>query len=361
MELLQGARGRRRARPELRPLRRVRHQGPDRQVRHERRQPHRVPPRLPDRQRRRLDLLPLGTPGRGQPGEPPGPCGVRVLVRRRAGRLGGVRASRRRGQGSRDDRARRRHAGRDPDPVGRRAGRPGRRRAPWPRVQAPAGEQRRAHPVEGPAELRAVHRACTANHADNAEAAAIGRGGSNNFSNINSTLQAQVFSAAIRDYPSEYVTPGMYRALLEWLTWVQYVGGNNRLPNNNEFFFNWNPATQTFGRSGIHHNILGAYNFMIIDDIAGVRPRLDDVLELWPIDVGWDYFTVNNLSYHGKDLTVVWDRPGVDHYGGAVPDGFSRYLDGPRLFPLHPRPQVTCQVPTADVTVLDDSGAEVVF
>ena len=201
----------------------------------------------------------------------------------------------------------------------------------------------------------------TANQADNAEAAAIGRGGSNNFSNINSTLQAQVFSAAIRDYPSEYVTPGMYRALLEWLTWVQYVGGNNRLPNNNEFFFNWDPATQTFGRSGIHHDILGAYNFMIIDDIAGVRPRLDDVLELWPIDVGWDYFTVNNLSYHGKDLTVVWDRPGVDHYGGAVPNGFSAYLDGQRLFTLDDLAHVSFDGDTADVTVLDDSGAEVAF
>ncbi|HEX6335859.1 MAG TPA: PKD domain-containing protein [Jiangellaceae bacterium] len=199
----------------------------------------------------------------------------------------------------------------------------------------------------------------TANQADKAEAAAIGRGGSNNFSNINSTLQAQVFSAAIRDYPSQYITGGSYRALLEWLTWVQYVGGDNRLPNNNEFFFNWNPNTQTFGRSGIHHNILGAYNFMIIDDIAGVRPRLDDVLELWPIDVGWDYWAVNNLSYHGKDLTVVWD--GVDHYGPGVPDGFSAYLDGQRLFTLDRLANVTFDGETAEVTVLDDSGAEVDF
>ena len=201
----------------------------------------------------------------------------------------------------------------------------------------------------------------TANQADKAEAAAMGRGGSNNFSNINSTLQAQVFSAAIRDYPSEYVTPGMYRALLEWLTWVQYVSGDNRRPNNNEFFFNWNPNNQTLGRSGIHHNILGAYNFMIIDDITGVRPRIDDVLELWPIDVGWDYFAVNNLSYHGKDLTVVWDRPGVDHYGEGVPDGFSAYLDGQRLFTLDDLARVTFDGETAEVTVLDDSGAELEF
>ena len=201
----------------------------------------------------------------------------------------------------------------------------------------------------------------TANQADKAEAAALGRGGSNNFSNINSTLQAQTFSAAIREYPSEYVTEGMYLALLEWLTWVQYIGGNNQLPDNNEFFFNWNPNSQTFGRSGIHHNILGAYNFMIIDDIAGVRPRLDDVLELWPIDVGWDYFAVNNLSYHGKDLTVVWDRPGVDHYGEEVPDGFSAYLDGQLIFSLDNLAHVTFDGQTAEVTVLDDSGAEPTF
>lgn len=196
----------------------------------------------------------------------------------------------------------------------------------------------------------------TANQADKAES---GFAGSNNFSNINSTLQAQVFSQAIREYPSQYVTNGMYRALLDWLTWVQYVGGDNRLPNNNEFFFNWNPDTQNFGRSGIHHNILGSYNFMIIDDAAGVRPRLDDVLELWPIDVGWDYFAVNNLNYHGKDLTVVWD--GVDHYGDDVPDGFSAYLDGRHVLTADKLAHVTWDAESGEATVLDDSGAEILF
>jgi PKD repeat protein len=199
----------------------------------------------------------------------------------------------------------------------------------------------------------------TANQADKAEAAAMGRGGSNNFSNINSTLQAQVFSAAIRDYPSEYVTPGMYRALLEWLTWVQYVGGDNQRPNNNEYFFNWNPNNQTFGRFTIHHNILGAYNFMLFDDVIGIRPRLDDVVELWPIDIGWDYFAVNNVRYHGKDLTMVWDR--VNHYGDEVPEGFSAYLDGQRLFTLDGLAHVTFDGETGEVTVLDGSDAEVVF
>jgi hypothetical protein len=197
----------------------------------------------------------------------------------------------------------------------------------------------------------------TANQRDKAEAAT----GSNNFSNINSTLQAQLYAKALREYPSPHITADMYRLLLEWLTWVQYVGGDNRYPDNNEFFFNWNPATQTLGRSGIHHNILGAYNFMIIDDIAGVRPRLDDVVELWPIDVGYDHFAVNNLSYHGRDLTVVWDKPGDGRrYYPTAPEGYTVYLAGKRAFTVDDLAHVSWNARTGAVSILDGSDTRVV-
>jgi hypothetical protein len=199
----------------------------------------------------------------------------------------------------------------------------------------------------------------TADQADQIEA---GSGGSNNFSNINATLQAQVYAKALREYPSEFITPLMYRRLLEWLTWVQYVGGDNRFPDNNEFFFSWDPTTQTFGRSGIHHNILGAYNFMLIDDIAGVRPRLDDLFELWPIDIGWDHFAINNLRYHGADLTLVWDRPGnkTRHYPGA-PEGFSAYINGKRVFTIDHLAHVLWNSTLGTVSILDQSGAKASF
>jgi hypothetical protein len=202
----------------------------------------------------------------------------------------------------------------------------------------------------------------TSDQADKAMATQLGIGSSNNFSNINSTLQAQLYARALREYPSEHVTADMYRSLLEWSTWVQYVGGDNRLPNNNEFFFNWNPDTQTFGRSGIFHNILGSYNFMIIDDIAGVRPRLDDRLELWPIDVGWSHFAINNLRYHGRDLTLVWDRPGdgVEHYTG-VPEGYSAWLDGQRIFTVSDLAHLVWNSKNGAVTILDGSSTGVAF
>jgi hypothetical protein len=198
----------------------------------------------------------------------------------------------------------------------------------------------------------------TANQADQVEA---GVGGSNNFSNINATLQAQIFATALREYPSEFVTPEMYRRLLEWLTWVQYVDGDNRFPNNNEFFFGWDPSTKTFGRSGINHNILGAYNFMLIDDIAGVRPRLDDQLELWPIDIGWEHFAINNLGYHGADLTLVWDRPGGERHYPGTPEGYSAYVNGKLAFTVDHLAHVLWNSQTGSVSVLDGSEATVSF
>ncbi|MBB3114170.1 hypothetical protein FHS18_006288 [Paenibacillus phyllosphaerae] len=174
----------------------------------------------------------------------------------------------------------------------------------------------------------------TANQKDKAAAAAAGEPGSNNFSTINSTVTFRLFAKALRDYPSEYITPEMYKQLLYWVAWAQYYDGDTRYPDANEFWANWNPATKKIEyRSWIHHNILGNYNYTLIEDVAGLRPRLDDKIELSPIDIGWDHFTVNNVNYHDQDLTIVWDKPGdgTAHYGDA-PEGYSVFIDGERAF-----------------------------
>jgi hypothetical protein len=202
----------------------------------------------------------------------------------------------------------------------------------------------------------------TANQHDKAEAVAAGKPGSNNFSNINATLQAQLYSRALRDYPSEHITPTMYRRLLEWLTWTQYIGGSNGFPDNNEFWFSWDPSAQTLGRSFIHHDVLGAYNFIIVEDVAGLRPRLDDVVELWPIDFGYDHFAVNNVRYHGTDLTIVWDRPrdGAKAYPKA-PAGYSLYVDGRLVLTASGLAHLTWHAESGRVSVLDGSRTRVTF
>ena len=196
----------------------------------------------------------------------------------------------------------------------------------------------------------------TSNQRDKQFAAALGIPGSNNFSNINSTLQAQLYARALREYPTEFVTPGMLRRLIDWSSWVQYIGGNNRRPNNNEFFFNWNPDTQTFGRSGIHQHPRR------LQLHARRRHRrasaaLDDRLELWPIDVGYDWFAINNLRYHDHDLTLVWDRPGGGQHYAGVPEGYSGYLDGQRIFTVSGLAHIVWNSKNGAVTVVDGSAS----
>ncbi|UJF35475.1 Ig-like domain-containing protein [Paenibacillus hexagrammi] len=202
----------------------------------------------------------------------------------------------------------------------------------------------------------------TADQKDKAESVAAGVGGSNNFSNINATGNMRLFTEVLRKYPDQpYITADMYKKLMYWTGWATAINGNIQYLDNNEYWYNWDPNTQQIkGRSGIHHNILGNYNYSIIEDVAGLMPRTDSMVELAPIDIGWDHFTVNNLSYHGSDMTIVWDKPGdgTNHYLNS-PEGYSLYIDGSLAFTVDKLAHVEWNPATGEVTVKDNSGATV--
>jgi len=176
----------------------------------------------------------------------------------------------------------------------------------------------------------------TANQADKAEAAEAGNPGSNNFSQINSTVQFRLFSSVLRDYDTDAITTEDYKQLLYWNAWSTFIDGDTAWPDSNEFWADWDPANEEIDyRSWIHHTTLGSSIWTYVEDVAGLRPRTDDKVELSPIDIGWDHFTVNNLRYRDADLSIVWDKPGdgTVHYPG-VPEGYSVYIDGTRAFTI---------------------------
>ena len=86
-------------------------------------------------------------------------------------------------------------------------------------------------------------------------------------------------SSVLRNYPNQWMTAEDYKKLLYWNAWAQYVGGNTQWPDANEFWANWNGSSITY-RSWIHHNILGSSNWTVIEDVAGLRPRNDNQIEL---------------------------------------------------------------------------------
>lgn len=199
----------------------------------------------------------------------------------------------------------------------------------------------------------------TANQRDKAEAAQAGHPGSNNFSTINSTVQFRLYSSVLRNYPNQWMSAEDYKKLLYWNAWAQYVGGNTQWPDANEFWANWNAGSRTIDyRSWIHHNILGSGNWTVVEDVAGLRPRTDTRVELWPINIGWTHFAVNNLRYRNMDLSVVWDDPadGVTRYSG-VPQGYSVYLNGTRAFTVDRLTRVLYDPASGQVTFPSGAGA----
>ncbi|WHE35744.1 Ig-like domain-containing protein [Microbacterium sp. BDGP8] len=202
----------------------------------------------------------------------------------------------------------------------------------------------------------------TANQADQAAYNATGGQGSNNFSVINSTVTFRMLSTVLRDYPTDAINAEWYKKLLYWNAWAHYQnGGDNRLPDQNEFWANGSADPQKIDyRSWIHHTILGATNFTMIEDAMGVRTRSDAKIELDPIAIGWDHFTANNIRYRDRDLTVTWDQPGGErHYGDDVPEGYSIFLDGELAFTVDDLAHVVYDPATGEVEVLG-GDAEVV-
>ncbi|MEJ3744902.1 Ig-like domain-containing protein [Actinomycetes bacterium KLBMP 9797] len=164
----------------------------------------------------------------------------------------------------------------------------------------------------------------TANQYDRS---AYGIGGSNNFSNINFTVQYRGVRSALRHYDpgQKYITSAYAKRLLDWMAWSVYPGADLRVANQAEYYSGWNPTTKTYTRNNPNHIMLGNQNYIFVEDMAGIQPRSDDKIELWPITFGYDHFMVNNLRYHGQDVTIVWDPDGTRYGLGA---GYSLFLNG---------------------------------
>jgi hypothetical protein len=78
---------------------------------------------------------------------------------------------------------------------------------------------------------------------------------------------------------------------------------------------------------------------LVITGLVGLVPRSDDVIELSPLlpADAWDHFCLDSVRYHGRDLTITWDRAGKKYHRGA---GLAVMIDGkeiarsPELRPL---------------------------
>jgi hypothetical protein len=61
------------------------------------------------------------------------------------------------------------------------------------------------------------------------------------------------------------------------------------------------------------------YADLLITGLVGLRPRADDTVEVSPLlPAGtWGWFCLDRVRYHGRDLTILWDKDGKRYGRGA--------------------------------------------
>ena len=66
---------------------------------------------------------------------------------------------------------------------------------------------------------------------------------------------------------------------------------------------------------------------VVITGLVGLRPRGDDLLEVNPLvpEGALEYFCLDNVAYHGRNVAIFWDRTGARYGHGA---GLHVWADG---------------------------------
>lgn len=74
------------------------------------------------------------------------------------------------------------------------------------------------------------------------------------------------------------------------------------------------------------HYYHSSYIDLVIADLIGIKPQDDDSIIVSPLTPeDWDYFALDNVCYHGHDLSILWDKTGEKYNQGK---GFRIMADG---------------------------------
>ncbi len=92
---------------------------------------------------------------------------------------------------------------------------------------------------------------------------------------------------------------------------------------------NWKDGTWSQGKGGEErgkdYNHSGFCD-LVISDLIGFRPQVDDVIEINPlVPKDWDWFCLDRVKYHGREVTLLWDKTGEKYNRGK---GLRLFIDG---------------------------------
>jgi hypothetical protein len=136
------------------------------------------------------------------------------------------------------------------------------------------------------------------------------------------TLKA--FANLLQNYEQDVVTRRDYVRLLSIFAKTHRKNGRPYIAEAA------NPDTGSWeGHDAYNHSehyFHSSFVDLVITGLVGLCPRDDDTIEVKPLaPADWDYFAIDDVAYHGRRLSIFWDKTG-DRYGRGA--GLHVMVDG---------------------------------
>ena len=119
----------------------------------------------------------------------------------------------------------------------------------------------------------------------------------------------------MNNYPQTVLSDSVYFRQMELYVESQYHRGRPYIGEYlDEVTGYWLKGDQERSRYYNH----STFNDLMITGLIGLRPRLDDTIEINPLIPAdkWDWFCLDNVLYHGHNLTILWDKNGDRYHCG---------------------------------------------
>lgn len=131
----------------------------------------------------------------------------------------------------------------------------------------------------------------------------------------------------LNNYQQNFVADSNYFSLLNTYVESQYYRGR---PYVGEYLDEktgfWLKGDEERSRYYNH----STFNDLIISGLVGIRPRADNIVEVNPLlpENTWNWFCLDNVLYHGKIITIIWDKDGTKYKKGK---GLSVWVSGKKI------------------------------
>lgn len=128
----------------------------------------------------------------------------------------------------------------------------------------------------------------------------------------------------LNNYPQTVLTDSVYFRQMELYVESQYHRGRPYIGEyQDEVTGYWLKGDQERSRYYNH----STFNDLVITGLIGLRPRMDSTIEINPLIPAdrWAWFCLDNVKYHGRNLTIVWDADGSRYHAGK---GLRVLVDG---------------------------------